>query len=145
MIDSKVPASSPSEPSASATVARVTLPPSSSSWVGASSHDAIRSLVVNVVISRGYVTGAHIGQPGSGQWATCSRPAQLDGARCRTGSMAEPGEIVDRLLAAYPHAAACPACRSYAAMIIKDHTSALGVAAVLGRHAADHRVDPLSL
>ena len=59
--------------------------------------------------------------------------------------MAEPDEIVDRLLAAYPHAAACPACRGYAAMIVKDHSSALGVAAVLGRHDAHHRVDPLVL
>jgi len=59
--------------------------------------------------------------------------------------MADPAEIVDRLLAAYPHAAACPACRSYAAMIIKDHSSALGVAAVLGRHDAHHRVDPLAM
>ena len=73
------------------------------------------------------------------------RAAQLNGSPCRTGSMAEPREIVDRLLAAYPHAATCPACRGYAAMIIKDHSSALAVAAVLGRHDAHHRVDPLAL
>ena len=54
-------------------------------------------------------------------------------------------EIVDRLLAGYPHAATCPACRSYAEGILTKHALGIGLAAVLGRHSADHRVDPLTV
>jgi len=54
-------------------------------------------------------------------------------------------ELIDRVLAGYPHAAACPACRSYAAEILSRHTAAVALAAILGHHGADHRLDPLTV
>jgi len=70
-----------------------------------------------------------------------STAADGPGDNPRDGDRRE--QLID-VLAPYPHAANCPACRSYAVEGLAEFTPATVLSATLAHHESAHRCDPLS-